>query len=52
MDNVPVADLAGRWLEELRSGMDPDRFSESNARGKARSFDLAIRELIEPSPAH
>lgn len=50
MDNVPVADLASEWLEELRSEMDSGQFSESKARGTGRPYETAIQELIELAP--
>lgn len=52
MDNLPVASLAGEWLDELRTDMDPDEFAESKAQGTARTYELAMKEMIEQAPRH
>jgi predicted ATPase/class 3 adenylate cyclase len=52
MDNLPVAALAGEWLKELRTEMDPDQFAESKARGTACTYELAMQEMIEQAPRH
>jgi predicted ATPase/class 3 adenylate cyclase len=48
MDNVAVAELVPGWLDELRAEMEPSEFSDAEERGRARPYEVAAKELIEP----
>lgn len=49
MDNVAVAELVPGWLDELRGEMGASEFSDAEARGRARHYEVAAKEIIEVS---
>jgi predicted ATPase len=47
MDNVAVAELVPDWLDELRATMEASEFSDAEEKGRARPYEVAVKELIE-----
>jgi MalT-like TPR region len=45
-DNVPIRETAGAALRELEETLDPVEFAAAYARGAARTYDGAAREML------